>query len=551
MSTQKFNYQDYLTGYTIPFNYLWALLVMTGDKEFVLELADLVYNSQIEITVFDDYVVSSNSATEKYTVTLPRIKEYTKTTTTRTTNYNTKVDLTRANVWIVDYTNEYIYNKTINGAEWKQKGSQRIDKVDVNSDEPNFETILKKHSDASGFFERYAGSLYKVLENPDNGLTDMLDLTKYLREIYKNGSADAVAEKDRFDFSIFEPGNFKKMSSNTFVGSNLEEKIWFMLKDIGYSDECAAGAMGNFSAETDSGTTINNKCVEAKTDELSTAGEGHGIAQWSKGRKVMLLEYAKSIGKSWEDIDVQLEFLKAELTGGGCNGYATDQRNTVRSEYDAFIASTTPEDAAVHFNGFFELCLTGVEEHDRIGVRKQGARYYYDMFKGREQPTLQTGGNKSIIEAANEIYQYMQNQDYQYCSDICGGVARGYCTHHLTPGIVETNFEASKSGRKVANCTTICLWSYQMAGLWPMTEKSINDHNLLKQRGFQRIYGRENLQPGDILHFTKHNGEEHWELYAGEDKVYNTGNVADMRRGVPAYSNHWPEFDYAYRAPNQ
>lgn len=427
MNTQKFNYQDYLTGYTMPFKYLWALLVLTGDKDFVMELANLVYNSQIEITVFDDYVVSSNSVSEKYTVTLPKIREYTKTTKTTTYTYNTKVDLTRANVWIVDYINDYEHKKTISGAEWRQKGSQRIDKIDVNSDEPNFETLLKKSSSAGGYFENYIESLYIVLEDPDNGMTDMLDLTKYLREIHIKGSPDAVAEKDRFDFSIFEPGNFKKMSSSTFVGNDLEQKIWFMLKDIGYSDECAAGAMGNFSAETDSGTTINNKCVEAKTDELSTAGEGHGIAQWSKGRKEMLFRYADSIGKSWEDIDVQLEFLKAELTGGGCNGYATDQRNTVRSEYDAFIASTTPEDAAVHFNGFYELCNTGIESHDRIGVRKQGARYYYDKFKGlKKSDVIKTGG--AFLETATEMHNKMIG--WKYC-DTCG--ITGGCDHRKHP----------------------------------------------------------------------------------------------------------------------
>lgn len=291
MGTQKFNYQDYLTGYTMPFNYLWALLVMTGDKEFVLNLAGLVYDSQIEITVFDDYTISSNTVAEKYTVTLPKVEEYTKTTKITTNTYNTKVDLTRANVWIVDYVNEYEYQKKINGAEWKQKENENKirEKTDVNSDEPNFETILRKNADSKAysiFFNGNIDSLIRVLEKPENGLTDMVDLTKYLARICKEGSADKIDEKDRFDFSIFDPKNFKNRTYTGFVGTNLEQKIWFMLTDdLGYSEYCAAGAMGNFAAETDSGTSINNKCVEQKTDALSTAGEGHGIAQWSYRKK--------------------------------------------------------------------------------------------------------------------------------------------------------------------------------------------------------------------------------------------------------------------------
>ena len=51
MTPQDIPYQNMTEGYTIPFEFLWALLVVGNDKEFVLALADLVYGSDIEITV--------------------------------------------------------------------------------------------------------------------------------------------------------------------------------------------------------------------------------------------------------------------------------------------------------------------------------------------------------------------------------------------------------------------------------------------------------------------------------------------------------------------
>ena len=48
-------YQEMVKPYAMPFEYLWSWLIAGGDKDFVLELADLVYNSEFEITVYDDY----------------------------------------------------------------------------------------------------------------------------------------------------------------------------------------------------------------------------------------------------------------------------------------------------------------------------------------------------------------------------------------------------------------------------------------------------------------------------------------------------------------
>ena len=58
--TETINYKNYIQGYTMPFQYLWALLVVGEDKDFVLELAELVSNSQIIISIYDNVTTTVN-----------------------------------------------------------------------------------------------------------------------------------------------------------------------------------------------------------------------------------------------------------------------------------------------------------------------------------------------------------------------------------------------------------------------------------------------------------------------------------------------------------
>lgn len=140
MDTTKINYRDMVKGYTMPFDYLWALLVVTEDKDFVLQLADLVYGSEIEITVYDNLEVDTDVVVNTYTkktktvtdaqvtvnyfddTSLQIIKEpghwedeeedpY-KVTETEITKTNTLAyTVTKADTWLLTYTQEYVYQK--------------------------------------------------------------------------------------------------------------------------------------------------------------------------------------------------------------------------------------------------------------------------------------------------------------------------------------------------------------------------------------------------------------------------------------------------------
>ncbi len=493
MSVQKINYQDFLNGYTMPFNYLWAMLVITEDTDFVMALADLVYNSEIEITIHDNFCETTSTTSEDYwtTIQVPKGRDrngniiygserasFTKITTQ--TNRNTTIDtaLTKANVWIVDYKQDFEYKVVENGSEWEAKDKYIKEKTDRNSSEPNFVTELRKNSQARKALEETASWLFEVIEEPDNGMVEMLDLTKYL--LYK-ALGNIYDDVKTYNFDAFDPDTFKK-SADRFVGSNLEEKLWWLLKNIGYSDIAAAGAMGNFSAETDDGREIHS-------DRVQSNGEGIGIVQWSFGRKQGLLNYAASKGSTWQDENIQLEFLKAELTDGGCNGFAAKQVYTENSVlYNRFINAETPEEAAVLFDSWYER-----SGGSRLEVRRRGARFYYEMFKGKERP-VELGSNSKIIQTANK---YVGNPYVYGGNSLTNGCD---CSHFVYLVLIEC-------GKIPQNATFY-------------TTKDMNNSRL-KDWGAEDI-GTDisNAQAGDIiLYGTGSKGIHHVAFYDGNGLI--------------------------------
>lgn len=66
MTMQNVDYRNYVSGYTMPFNYLWAMLLIGEDKDFVFDLADLVFNSKFEITIKDNEKTTTDVVTNRY-----------------------------------------------------------------------------------------------------------------------------------------------------------------------------------------------------------------------------------------------------------------------------------------------------------------------------------------------------------------------------------------------------------------------------------------------------------------------------------------------------
>lgn len=93
-------------------------------------------------------------------------------------------------------------------------------------------------------------------------------------------------------------------SNATTVSSTPETVVWNYFKNKGLSDEAVAGLMGNIKQESN----FNSKAVNKSSG-------ASGIFQWLGGRKTGLQDYAKSVGKSWTDLEVQLDYAWKEMQG--------------------------------------------------------------------------------------------------------------------------------------------------------------------------------------------------------------------------------------------
>ena len=211
------NYKMTVQKYTMPFQYLWALLVVGEDKDFVLELADLVENSEITISIYDNittiedvntykfkketrtdkmvnlfvpntygvkgvetqrYWLSEDSPEaqehydSKYGATYEKSDEDYTVTHSKITKTNSVVyDLTKANVWIVDYSKEY--SESGNGTPTVENNSVDLENTDYALDSANSknsaeDASLLKDKDAVDFAE----STKKYIEGKVNKKSD-------------------------------------------------------------------------------------------------------------------------------------------------------------------------------------------------------------------------------------------------------------------------------------------------------------------------------------------------------------------------------------------
>lgn len=117
------------------------------------------------------------------------------------------------------------------------------------------------------------------------------------------------------------------------TGSTNEERIWNYLIGKGLSAAGAAGLMGNLYAESALNPKNLQNSYEKKlgyTDDSYTAAvdngsygnfvrdsAGYGLAQWTYlSRKQNMIEFARAVGKSIGDLEMQLDFLFKELSEG-------------------------------------------------------------------------------------------------------------------------------------------------------------------------------------------------------------------------------------------
>ena len=246
MTETKINYYDMVKSYTMPFDYLWALMVITEDKDFVFGLADLVYNSNIEITVNDN--LSVNTTIKDYTyrkweriasqailndgTTISGgddlfIDQSAKLTTITKTN-TVEAALTRANTWIVDYTKQYKYQKpestsSTNGpnsrTDLNEKFSNDYDRTD-NSDPLGLRAQAEQNDkEVVTVISRYQYANIDWTET----INTTIETTKYIGETPEIREKTSKKKKNKED--IGEDGfKYKEKNFVTLLLSNKKAK---------------------------------------------------------------------------------------------------------------------------------------------------------------------------------------------------------------------------------------------------------------------------------------------------------------------------------------
>lgn len=138
-------------------------------------------------------------------------------------------------------------------------------------------------------------------------------------------------------------------------GTGDMKKIWDFFAKDGFTNEGIAGIMGNLfeesgfrsgAVEGDGGqnNTEYLRNAMANRDSFVNDEVGFGLAQWtSPDRKAALWDFANKMGKSLDDLDMQLAFMLEELNNGAYKSVA-----------DLLKGNTTIEEASAVFGSKYE-----------------------------------------------------------------------------------------------------------------------------------------------------------------------------------------------------
>lgn len=443
------DYKSIISQYATPMSFYLELGMVTRNPEFLAAVVNLVKSkTNIQLTVL-------NTTTAKVTVQIDKSTHHVRTrkkvtirgtevmresssdVTTTTTTTTTKktvtptVKVTSVDTWIC--SQKITYSK-IPGAEIINRDSIKQTSEEAKSlstdtkkeetvswttrEDSSVTTVSRSDTYDSGIASEYtdntdgfialldekytipnskekrtAGAYLKtdaelffqlLSQHPE---TQGMELVmRYIMQKYDNNRDYGAAD---FSFNMFNPGTFSTI--NGIYGSSVEDKFWYALKRMNYSNEAIAGAMGNVYCESGFRPTA-----------LNSSSGAYGLAQWLGGRRKNLQNYAASKGKTEDDEDCQIEFLIAELTGtGDAASYATRRTAGGKGEnyytYNDWANATDEKIAAVAYCWFYETPSTDNTKTDEILAtekkRSDQATRYYELYKNRG-----TGGTEGVSD---------------------------------------------------------------------------------------------------------------------------------------------------------
>lgn len=258
------DYKSALKKYTLTFDYLWALLVTTGDLDFMDSVSKLAIGSSVDVMLLDEKTVSvSTNVKEHDIIGRAKNKAYVdiiyadNETATRyfeseeyetglskyhyeqiitTTTITPNIQVTNAKTWLADYTNTYPENRNENSS-----GSNGVELKDT-GEEKNYSDEQTSANNDNWYNDQVnsvaAGKKIKSINARWNNTTSY-----NINENFKEGSSSSTVKyeygnpvsetKERTDKNSQEE-NFVTLlvKSQRALDSLIEEKEWLfeMLK---------------------------------------------------------------------------------------------------------------------------------------------------------------------------------------------------------------------------------------------------------------------------------------------------------------------------------
>ncbi|MBD8923346.1 hypothetical protein EGR52_08025 [bacterium] len=431
------------------------------DSEFVIMLEDNISTTRVITTTEEASQTQQEDENGEYSINIENVDLHQTNQETKVTEKaSSKLELIYADTWFVKFDNKLLLEQTsqnvqkangtvtqnessstatsVNTDEWSETETKTETHTDEDGNEVSEEIEIVKNykketttqvtTDTTSIANEYkAGEsqvtgneqkfveLYKkyptegwltldwligILESNDK-TANLVDITKYL--VYKASGEDTGIIA--FNFSEYAPSAFN--TSTEIYGGTIQEKVWFALRDLGYSEISVAGAMGNIHWESGG---FNPSLIEGGS------GEGIGLIQWSFGRKEGLINYANSKGVSWQDEDTQIEYLVTEITGEGkAVGYASYQfMNAHGYSADDWENASDIKTATEAFCWCFERPNADLAH---VADREKFANEYYADFQGKTKPsgssTSAEGDGYTQIYTASSGKQYREYKQYE------------------------------------------------------------------------------------------------------------------------------------------
>ena len=382
-------------------------------------------------------------------------------------------------------------------------------------------TEIKKYMDLYGSLESPS---YNLLNNLDffyellssNTKTQNIQETmQYLILLYQGKTT-----YDESRFSLYEPGDFNSINKygaigGSYYGNNVEEKLWWALKDAGYSDIAAAAALGNVMAESgfhsdrvQGDVPYSNKSV-AYTEQVDSGsisehdfvhngpgGGGYGLAQWtSSGRKQGLYDYTKNdLHVSIANVEAQISYLMAEIQGSYAF-HSSPQFSVTTREGQTWSKARwenakTLEEATKAFCHAFERGRWG-------SSRLDNAQTYYDRFgNGKLQKPTFDGETIQVLQYSFPHYLQKNYAHVIYKSYDNGAYIRTVASSGCGPTSLSMVLSGLKNDPSINPETLVAnLKEYYPDGSYHV--RGVGSSNVIYATGFlQKYYGCKSTYVG-------------------------------------------------------